>query len=346
MPPEGLGMTGPDVRFERRILDGFGRLLLSEHDLEAAAIALEQALPRMNEASGILSKHKVTTVAAQNVQLIVERARIAQEKANLINTLLEVQLVPARAHRDLLELQVEEVAKATADAGLAWAQVTILKGFSNGRFYPSPYRRWMRDLDLFTESWRDAHILVEKLLELGYSFDRAESPWVKADEICGQAMYGQIFLVRPEGDDVARVDVHFGTYSIGYSGYLRAGFRDLAATMQLPSGEVGVLKPEGCLVLAQAHALSDGYVAIKDVNDFVAIAASGERVDWERVGRELRKHELRPQAGLLARHCLRLYDDAAVRRAGEALIKAIEPPRTTIWRTHDRSWRLRALVNQ
>ena len=126
--------------------------------------------------------------------------------------------------------------------------------------------------------------------ELGYEFDLVESPWVKADDANHRPMYGQVFLVRPDAEDVARVDVHFGTYSIGYAGYLRTSLRDLSTTMRLACGDVGVLRPEGCIVLAQAHALSDGYVSVKDVNDFVAIASSGEEVDWERAGEDLRAH--------------------------------------------------------
>jgi hypothetical protein len=221
----------------------------------------------------------------------------------------------------------------------------ILKGFSNGRFYPPPYRRWMRDIDLFTPSWRDALALVEELLHLGYEFDRHESPWVKADAAAHREEYGQVFLVRDEGADIARVDVHFGTYSVGYAGYLTTRLADLATTTEVASGHVSVLKPEGCIVLAQAHALSDGYIAVKDVNDFVAAASSGEEIDWDRVGLELRRHALQPQAALLAHHCLRLFDDKRVIEAAASLLSAVGAPRHTIWRAHDRSWRRRAAVN-
>jgi hypothetical protein len=99
------------------------------------------------------------------------------------------------------------------------------------------------------------------------------------------------------------------------------------------------------VLIAQSHALSDGYVAIKDINDFVAMATGSEPVDWHRVGQRLRQHGLHPQAAVLARHVRRLYTAESVRAAATQLLEACAPPRWTLWRTHDRSWRLRARVN-
>lgn len=338
-------MAEVDLGFERIVLDGIGRLLVDDHDLAAAARAVDRLSGRADEFPGVLLKHKVATIAAKNLELLVSRDLVESAAASALEHALSPEVDRANQHRDMLEEQVREVALATVDADLAWDDVIILKGFSNGRFYPSPYRRWMRDIDLFTESWTDAHRLVEQLLRRGYEFDRSESPWVKADDGNGQGLYGQVFLVRPTGEHVARVDVHFGTYSIGFAGYLQTSLRDLSTTMTLGAGTVRVLRPEGCVLLAQAHALSDGYVSIKDVNDFVAIAVSGESVDWSRVAVELRSHELTPQAKLLALHCSALYDNAHVRVAADSLARATSSRRRSTSRVHDRDWNHRARVN-
>lgn len=339
-------MTRVDVAFERTLLDGFGRILVSDRDLASAASVVTRLGDRVGQVPAVLVKHKVVTIAAANLERLRTSGLLSDDCALQINSLMAENLAVAIAHRELLDRQVNEVAGATASAGISWDAVTVLKGFCNARFYPAPYRRWMRDLDLFTPSWDEAHALVEELLALGYEFDRQESPWVKAERGDGREMYGQMFLVREEPDgDVARVDVHFGTYSIGYAGYFRTPLHDLRTTTRVGAGEVGVLGPEGIILLAQAHALSDGYVAVKDVNDFVSIALSDEEVDWRRVGDEIRAHALAPQASLLAAHCIELYDAPEVVRVANSLREASGGQRRTIWRTHDRSWKRRAAVN-
>jgi hypothetical protein len=329
-----------DVPFERLVLDGLGRILLGPSDLSRAADTLKRAGDRVTEIPAIAFKHKVTTIVAQNAATLRgdDDERVAA-LADALGDLLASDLADALRHRRLLEAEIVEI------AGLLGERATVLKGFCNSRFYPEPYVRWMRDVDVLCATWEDAVLLLNLLLDRGYEYDEKESPWVKADEERGRHLYGQIFLIRPSGDDFCRVDIHYGTYSVGYSGYLDLDLATSGAHTEVGGRRVRVLTPEACVLIAQSHALSDGYVAIKDINDFVAMATSSENVDWSEAGRRLRRHGLHPQAALLARHVRDLYADERVRAAATRMLDACDPPRRTLWRTHDRGWGLRARVN-
>lgn len=333
-------MTRVDVPFERLVLDGIGRLLLEDQDVASAASALRQISERLPEVPAIAFKHKVTTVMYKNAQLLgqLTDAEVSATGARLVD-LLEEDRGAALMHRKLLEQELARIVEILGHSPV------VLKGFCNARFYPPRYVRWMRDIDLLCEDWDEALVLLDRLLELGYRYDEDESPWVKADLSRGRDLYGQIFLIRPEGGDFCRVDIHYGTYSVGYSGYLNIDLNQSSTTAEVGGRNVRVLKPGACILIAQSHALSDGYVAIKDVNDFVAMAISGEDLDWQAVGTALRQHRLTTQASLLARHVLSLYSEPRVISAAKALLEECGTPRWSLWQTHNRSWRLRAQVN-
>ena len=267
-----------------------------------------------------------------------QTTRFSAAGARLVD-LLQGDTTVALMHRKLLQQELARIVEILGHSPV------VLKGFCNARFYPPSYVRWMRDIDLLCADWDEALALLDKLLELGYRYDEDESPWVKADPSQGRNLYGQIFLIRPEGDDFCRVDIHYGTYSVGYSGYLDIDVDHASTAAEIDGAHIRVLKPEACILIAQSHALSDGYVAIKDVNDFVAMATSGEDLDWQAVGAALCQHRLTPQASLLARHVLSLYSEPRVISAAKALLEECGSPRWSLWQTHNRSWPLRAEVN-
>lgn len=331
--------TTVDLDFERALLDGVGRILLTPSDIARARDALLALATRTADAAPVAFKHKVTTVMATNARDLADDSdpRVAAAASNLARA-LQRDDEAAIAHRELLQTEVIRISQILGDRGC------IIKGFCNARFYPSEYNRWMRDIDVFCPSWVDALELLDLLLRDGYEFDLDECSWVKADKSRGREMYGQIFLIRPQGDDFCRIDIHYGTYSVGYAGYLGLPTDGLMADHALGGTTVKVLEPRLIPLIAQSHALSDGYVAIKDINDFVALALAAP-LDWKRIGEELAAHRLQPQASLLAKHVLSLYDHEDVVTAAKALIAGTGSPRFTLWQTHNRSWKLRAAVN-
>lgn len=328
-----------DVAFERELLDSLGRLLLSDQDVQHAREGILKVQGRVTEAAPVAFKHKVTTIVSANARSLMadDDPAVASAAARLAAQLADDEEA-ALAHRALLLEEVQRISGQLGD------RAVVIKGFCNARFYPIRYTRWMRDIDLLCPSWADALDLLESLLIDGYEFDLDECSWVKADPAHGRDLYGQIFLIRPIGTDFSRVDIHFGTYSVGYAGYLDLG-KDLFDQTSVGDSIINVLRAELCPLIAQAHALSDGYISAKDVNDFVALSTSRE-VDWKAIGALLRNHELHPQATRLANHILRLYDDQTVREAAQQLLQGLGTQSTrTMWQTHNRDWRLRARVN-
>lgn len=332
-------MTAVDLKFERTVLDGLGRLLLTSADKAKASTALLGVKERLDEVSTVAYKHKVTPIVAKNARDLADSAdtAVAGLARNLAERLADDD-DKAMAHRALLVAEVVRLAPVLNARGC------LIKGFCNARFYPLGYTRWMRDLDLYCRTWADALELMDLLRAQGYSLDLDEVAWVKADPNRGRSAYGQIFLVRPMGSDFCRVDIHFGTYSVGYAGYLDAPIEDLIDDMALDQTTVKVLSARLIPLMAQAHALSDGYVAAKDINDFVSLAVN-TTLDWTSIGRELAAYQLQPQAALLARHVLRLYDHPLVVSAAQRLLSGTGTPRLSLWQTHNRSWGLRAAVN-
>jgi Uncharacterised nucleotidyltransferase len=328
-----------DLAYERALLDNLGRIWLTPKDRSKARSALLEIEARVDEAPPVAFKHKVTTIMAANARELSldDDLTVAAAAARLAEALRHDD-EDAHAHRQLLLTEVQRIAQILGDRGC------IIKGFCNARFYPSNYDRWMRDIDVFCPSWPDALEFLELLLQDGYKFDLDECSWVKADEPRGREMYGQIFLIRPEGKDFCRVDIHYGTYSIGYAGYLDLPRNGFMSMVKVGQTTVKVLDAQLCPLIAQSHALSDGYVAIKDINDFVALAQSTQ-LDWQAIGQRLRVNQLHPQAALLARHTISLYDDPAVMAAAMALLSGTGSPRWSLWQTHNRSWGLRATVN-
>jgi Uncharacterised nucleotidyltransferase len=330
-----------DVDFERLVLDGLGRLLMDEQDLGVAAYALNAASQRLPEIPAVLAKHKVVPIAATNLARLKER-QLAGPFAGELLLLLEEPLNAALRHRRLL---LDELQRLTAQSAVL-RDAILLKGFSNGRFYPVPYTRWMRDIDLFCRDWPTAQLLADQLLADGYAFDTAESPWVKADRRHGRDIYGQIFLIKAIGDDFSRIDVHFGTYSAGYSGYLKPALHDAAVPHDVGGSVLLALEPAECLLVAAAHTLSDGYVSAKDTNDLVAMACARPEVDWRSAAEVIASHSLAPQVKLLVDHALSLYGAPLVRQACQLLLAGLEAAPTRVpWQTHNRDWGLRARVN-
>lgn len=337
-----MANTPVDLAFERRLLDSMGRILLTDRDFTLARTGLLELSERLREVAHVAFKHKVTTIVSANARSLQgDPDSNVAASAELLVSLLAADEEAALEHRSLL---LGEVQRISAQLG---NRAVVIKGFCNSRFYPTHYTRWMRDIDLLCPSWTDALELLESLLADGYEFDLQECSWVKADPSQDRDLYGQIFLIRAIGSDFSRVDIHFGTYSVGYAGYLKLG-NDIFDELRLASGgAINVLKAELCPLIAQAHALSDGYVSAKDINDFVSMSLVGS-IDWRAIGARLRDHELHPQATQLAAHVLSLYDQAEVVAAAEDLLAGLghgrRTPRTH-WQTHNRDWGLRARVN-
>ncbi|MEO3809589.1 nucleotidyltransferase family protein [Sphaerisporangium sp. B11E5] len=318
------------------VLDAICATPLTAAQLDRACTALVSLANRKAEVREILRTHKAFTYFHETLRLLDDACAVEFARA------FEADLDERLRHRALL---TEELAWLRSSGLAAESRVAIIKGLNNARFYARPEARWSRDVDLFLPTWDDALTLVAALRERGYEFDPAECPWIKAEHRRGRAEYGQLFLVKRAGDRYSRMDLHFGTYSVSQGEYLRPSLTDFYEPAQAGDA-VNRLNATGALLVMFAHALSDGYVSLKDANDSVAIATSGQEVDWPRLAHELDRHALRPQAGLLARHLRAAYADVPeVARFAARLDGAARRSRPGLWRMHDRSWKRRAVVN-
>ncbi|MFF7546452.1 nucleotidyltransferase family protein [Streptomyces canus] len=334
----------PPHAFTGWLLDTYCTLPLDSRHLDVAAAGLTRLRAHAPQARHVLSTHKAFEPFKHTVDRLAadgpaEHRSTAAELAGWFTDELEERA----AHLRLLGAELSWIASRpeVTDTGLA-----VIKGFNNIRFYSDPAPRWSRDLDLFVPDWEAAYALLTVLRRRGYNFDEQECPWFKAEPRRGRAEYGQVFLVRRQGDRYSRVDIHFGTYSVGFGEYLRCPLTDFYEPAA-PGASYGGLDPTGSLLVMFAHALSDGYVSVKDVNDSAAIALTrGADVDFAVLAREVRRHALQPQALLLGRHLARRYRDKAVVSFAASLRQAAgDGRRSLLWRAHDRNWHRRAVVN-
>ncbi|MEU9244794.1 nucleotidyltransferase family protein [Streptomyces sp. NPDC048385] len=337
------GLVRRGDRFASSVLDTWATMFVDPERAEHAAAALHRLEGRRRALGDILRVHK----AIPQFQHGLDQLAISGPQAHRARAAAAKSWHAAEAGRldDHLRLLRSELAWLAGQPEVAGAGLAVIKGFNNARFYVDPSPRWSRDIDVYVPDWAACLAVVRLLRERGYVFDEEECPWFKAEFEHGRTEYGQLFLVRVDGARFSRVDIHFGTYSVGAGDYLDFPLTDFYEPVAPDLGYQGV-NPTGTLLVMFAHALSDGYVSVKDANDTVSLALTRDDVDFGRLAREIRRHSLEPQALLLADHLTRLYRDPRVGGFARSLRRAAGGGRTSpLWRMHDRNWHRRAAVN-
>lgn len=323
--------------FEPAILESLATIATCPEDLRRSE-------ERIAKLSGLGPQELLRVVARHKAFTLVDAKRSTAEIPRPVQGLLAVLDEPVRRAREHYELLESEIVWLSTLHELRTAQVALIKGFSTARHYPKKGVRWSRDIDLFIPSWGQTVELLAQLRHHGYAFDERESPWFKSSgpDERRETVYGQVFLVRQVSDGFRRLDIHFGKYSVGYCG----------STSIVPSndyeasaGNLSVLSGTTTLNVMFAHALSDGYVSIKDANDFAAMAVVGTPVEWDRVGAEVKRLALQPQARLLAEFVTANYLNPLVIESAHRLSEAVGVGRSRPWRMHAQDWPLRARVN-
>ncbi|MEV1049965.1 nucleotidyltransferase family protein [Streptomyces sp. NPDC049887] len=330
-------------RFASSVLDTWATMFVDPERTERAAAGLHRLEGRRRAVGDVLRLHK----AVPQFQYGLDQLAAKGPEAHRARAAAAKSWYGAEAGQlaDHLGLLSQELAWLAEQPEVAGADLAVIKGFNNARFYRDPSPRWSRDVDVYVPHWAACLAVVRLLRERGYVFDEEECPWFKAEFEHGRAEYGQLFLVRAEEGRFSRVDIHFGTYSVGAGEYLDFPLTDFYEPVAPDLGYQGV-NPTGTLLVMFAHALSDGYVSVKDVNDTVSLALTRDDVDFGRLAREIRRHSLEPQALLLADHLTRLYRDPRIGGFAWALRRAAGGGRTSpLWRMHDRNWHRRAAVN-
>lgn len=334
---------GDRAGFESFVLDTYATLLVDPERVERAAAGLPRLGARREEVARVLRVHKALPQYRFGLgQLAAAQTGQGGGPAADAAAWFSDEAAELSSHLGLLRGELAWIAgrPEVADAGLA-----VIKGFNNARFYADPAPRWSRDVDVYVPDWASSLALVGLLRERGYAFDEEECPWFKGEPQRGRAEYGQVFLVRREGSRFSRVDIHFGTYSVGAGDYLDFPLTDFYEPVGEGVGYQGI-NPTGTLLVMFAHALSDGYVSVKDVNDSVSLALTRDDVDFGVLAREIRRHSLEPQALLLADHLAATFRHERVTAFAAGLRRSAGGGRrSALWRMHDRDWHRRAAVN-
>ncbi|MEE1752753.1 nucleotidyltransferase family protein [Streptomyces sp. SP18CS02] len=170
------------------------------------------------------------------------------------------------AWRDQAMAPMREALRDAQDHGLA-----VMKGLALASHYDEPLSRHMGDVDLHSPDWPAVVAFCRRATERGWVWDVTEFPWVKWDK---GTLYGQLSLVTPDNrDPVARIDLHVGPYSVGPNGRVYGLGHAEGTALEVPSR---LCDPVTLAVILVAHAANDGFLSLKDLNDFAALTAGGD----------------------------------------------------------------------
>ncbi|MFD3649851.1 nucleotidyltransferase family protein [Streptomyces cyaneofuscatus] len=170
------------------------------------------------------------------------------------------------AWRDQALAPMREALRDAHDHGLS-----VMKGLALASHYDEPLSRHMGDVDLHSSDWPSVVAFCRRVTERGWVWDVTEFPWVKWDK---GTLYGQLSLVMPDNrDPVARIDLHVGPYSVGPNGRVYHLGRAEGTALDVPSR---LCDPVTLAVILVAHAANDGFLSLKDLNDFAALTAGGD----------------------------------------------------------------------
>lgn len=188
----------------------------------------------------------------------------------------------------------------------------VIKGLPLREWYRQPELRHEGDIDLQVPDWPRGRQLADWLRDRGWQWDTQEFPWVKWTET--EHIYGQLTLVLPDNaDPFARVDLHIGPFSVGHAGLLPLVGWEAGTVMGVPAT---VPSREAALALVAAHAVNDGFLSMKDVNDMHVLLADQPPPDWASIEELCRSAHAVPALQDLLGMTKRIYGIGAPGRAG------------------------------
>ena len=226
--------------------------ILDPEEVYARILASRVYLPARETLGQLPPTEQVATVQKRLDELITaERLRCAAARPELTAVLAEAPALGAR----------------------------IMKGLALREHHRRPELRHEGDIDLHVPEWNAALATSRWLRQRGWVWDTTEFSWLKSTD--GGHLYGQLTLVLPDNDDpISRVDLHIGPYSVGHAGNMPlAGWRD-TTVLGVPAQEPD---RETTLALIAAHALNDGVMSMKDINDLYELLVRENRTDWATV---------------------------------------------------------------
>ncbi len=242
----------------------------------ATVASVDPSAAELRSATGELRGLPLDDVVDGIVRWRVDELALANLRSvgvgELANRLQDMWITEERRLAKAIPVTVELLPAVRAMGG------RVIKGLAVRDKYPRPELRHMGDVDVQVPDWPTALRICRWLRERRWCWETSEYPWLKWDEH-GQ-IYGQLTFVLPDNiEPFARVDLHIGPFSVGHSGLLPlVGWRPGLAL----DAEVTVPDIETSVALVVAHAVGDGLLSMKDVNDLYVLLTKA-RPDWTSV---------------------------------------------------------------
>lgn len=253
-------------------------------------LAVANADPR--GAAEAIVRHRVVGLAAR---------RIGDSTAGGdIRAALEAAVTRRRVLSGLLTDAWSELGAAVAGLGIAAAGI---KGYSAVALYERPADRDAGDIDVMVNTVDDAWRLVGWLRRRGYDWCQYELPWIKRAP--DGHIYGQAAVWKWHGEIPARIDVHFGGYSVRHCRLVPCPVEDRGLYR---------LDPLHNLPLLLGNAAGDFFVRLKDVNDIVLMLRTVAQEDWAPALEPVRAAGLGPFWNALLAEVLRTSDLSGYQR--------------------------------
>lgn len=204
-------------------------------------------------------------------ELALENLRSA-DAGDVVNRLEDMWIAEEHRLAKAIPVTVEVLSAVQEMSG------RVIKGLAVRDGYPRPELRHMGDIDVQVSDWSTALRISRWLRERQWCWDTSEYPWLKWDD--HGDIYGQMTFVLPDNvEPFARIDLHIGPFSVGHAGLLpMVGWRPGRA-LDVP---VTVPDIETSIALITAHAVGDGLLSMKDVNDLHVLLTEANP-DWTSV---------------------------------------------------------------
>jgi len=232
---------------------------------------LEGPLAKLDPAGvyDAILRSRVYTLALQNLNPLRRHRNVAE-----VLTLLEKLQAEENERRKLALPETLAVLEHAFNVG-----AHLIKGLPLRELYADPELRHLGDIDLHVAEWSLAARFAAWLRGRGWQWDTGELPWLKWTQ--DGHIYGQLSLVLPGNSaPFTRVDLHIGPYSVAHAALMPLvgwrGSQVLGVKATVPSTETSI-------ALIAAHAVNDGILSMKDVNDLHLLQAQRPGPDWASV---------------------------------------------------------------
>ncbi len=293
MQSNGLVKEPVNVRDQFDLVRRIGRLDPDQALITPVVRSIDSGECSVEDLFAALCASSVTTFAIASLQAVPVGAG-----AGALLGMLKKYEEEDRAWGDqVIGVMRRVVVKAAEEGG------HVIKGLANQSLYPVPQSRHMGDVDLHFPTCDAALGIIKWLRDEGWDWDTSEFPWLKWHE--SGMTYGQLSLILPgSAEPPARVDLHFGPFSIGHAELMPlAGWRPGSA-LEVPASTPS---PESAIALTAAHALNDQMISMKDVNDLHCL--TGPDIDWPTTTELCRGAGAEPVLGRYLVELARAYPD-------------------------------------